>query len=86
MSLSHTFNRLSADQRVRPAPGLLRRAHLRLVAQAVVYARLDRGEYWTAAPSARTSASHEMKHATELAVGISPAGFEFDRGRRRYLL
>ena len=33
-----------------------------------------------------TLASHEMKDATELAVGISPAGFEFDRGRRRYLL
>ena len=37
-------------------------------------------------PSARTFASHEMKDATELAVGVSSAGFEFDRGRRRYLL
>lgn len=37
-------------------------------------------------PSARTLASHEMKDATELAVGISPAGFEFDCGHRRYLL
>ena len=27
-----------------------------------------------------------MKDATELAVGVSSAGFEFYRGRRRYLL
>src|SRR6266536_1696069 len=37
-------------------------------------------------PSAGTFASHEMKDATELAVGVSSAGFEFDCGRRRYLL
>ena len=36
-------------------------------------------------PSARTFASHEMKDATELAVGVTSAGFEFDRGRCRYL-
>ena len=38
------------------------------------------------APSARTFASHKMKDATELAVRVSSAGFEFDCGRRRYLL
>src|SRR5580658_3623631 len=38
------------------------------------------------APSARTLAAHEMKDATELAVGVSSAGFEFDGDRRRYLL
>ncbi len=38
------------------------------------------------APSGRASAPHEMKDAAELAVGVSPAGFQFDRGRRRYLL
>jgi hypothetical protein len=38
------------------------------------------------APSARAFASHEMKDPAELAVGVSPAGFEFDRGRRRDLL
>jgi hypothetical protein len=37
-------------------------------------------------PLARTLASHEMKDATELAVGVSSACFEFDCGRRRYLL
>lgn len=36
--------------------------------------------------SARTFASHEVKDATELTVGVSSAGFEFDRGRRRHLL
>ena len=38
------------------------------------------------APSARTLAAHQMKDATELAVGVSSAGFELDRGRRRHLL
>ena len=33
--------------------------------------------------SARSFASHEMKHATELAVGVSSTGFKFDCGRRR---
>ncbi len=37
-------------------------------------------------PSARAFASHEVKDAAELAVGVSPAGLEFDRGRRRELL
>ena len=37
-------------------------------------------------PSARLFASHEMKRTTELAVGVSSAGFEFDCGYRRYLL
>jgi hypothetical protein len=36
--------------------------------------------------SARTFASHQMKDPTELAVGVSSAGFEFDCGRRRQLL
>jgi diketogulonate reductase-like aldo/keto reductase len=36
--------------------------------------------------SARTFASQEMKHATELAVGVSSAGFKLDRGHRRCLL
>jgi len=34
-------------------------------------------------PSAQTFPSDEMKDATELTVGISSAGFEFDRGCRR---
>src|ERR1700722_4163136 len=38
------------------------------------------------ARSARTLAAHQMKDATELTVGVSPAGFEFDGGRRRDLL
>jgi len=37
-------------------------------------------------PLARTFAADEMKDAAELAVGISSAGLEFDRGRRRDLL
>jgi len=37
-------------------------------------------------PSARIFASHEMKDAAELAVGVTSAGFEFDCGRRRQLL
>src|SRR5262249_51174984 len=37
-------------------------------------------------PSARTFASQEVKDAAELAVGISSAGFKFDRGRSRNLL
>ncbi len=86
MSLSHTGNRLSADQRVRPAPRLLRRAHLASSRKQLCTPASTVGEYWAAAPSARTSAPHEMKDATELAVGVSSAGFEFDRGRRRYLL
>ena len=47
------------------------------------------GYSWPAgspAPSAGTFASHEMKDPTELAVGVSSAGFEFDCGRCRYLL
>jgi hypothetical protein len=31
-------------------------------------------------------APDEMKDATELAVRVSAAGFEFDRGGRRHLL
>ena len=38
------------------------------------------------AVSVRTFASYKMKNAAELAVGVSSAGFEFDRGRRRHLL
>jgi len=37
-------------------------------------------------PSARALAPHEMKDATELAVGVPSARFEFDCGRRGYLL
>ena len=37
-------------------------------------------------PSARSFAPHKMKGATELAVGVSSAGFEFDGSHRRYLL
>jgi hypothetical protein len=38
------------------------------------------------APSAQPFAPHEMKRATELAVRVSSAGFEFDCGHRLYLL
>jgi hypothetical protein len=61
---------------------LHRRADRRRLAKR--HPRPDRGS--ARAPSARTFASHEMKDATELAVGVSSAGFEFDCGRRRYLL
>ena len=38
------------------------------------------------APSARAFPPQEVEDATELAVGVSSACFEFDRGRRRDLL
>ena len=45
-----------------------------------------RSHGWDVVPSAGAFASHEVKDATELAVGVSSAGFELDRGRRRHLL
>jgi hypothetical protein len=36
-------------------------------------------------PSAPVFAPHEMEDATELTVGVSSAGFEFDCGSSRYL-
>ena len=36
--------------------------------------------------SARTFASHQMKDATELAVGVASTGFQFDGGCCRQLL
>jgi hypothetical protein len=53
---------------------------------ASVPGRLLRGGVAAVAGSARAFASQEMEDAAELAVGVSPAGFEFHRGRRRYLL
>jgi hypothetical protein len=56
------------------------------VRNAAYLARESRGKCAASViASVRTLASHEMKDATKLAVGVSSAGFKFDGGRRRHL-